>query len=407
MKWSQRSANLILSLLLASGLVAAILAAINHPADAGPVDGTIPSGRLYLPAIGRAERLRLEPVSEMNFVTAIAGDGDGLLLAGERGGRVWSIKTDGERALFLDLSGRIVANDLEQGLLDIAFHPNFARNHFIYLTYTGIQDGSTHFLLSRYEVDPGLDSVVSHSEAILFSIGQESEIHNGGGLTFGPRDGRLYVGIGDAWLPERAQSPNSVRGKVVRLDVNAVAASDKPSLYRWLDAATTVESDVWASGLRNPWRITFDPMTNDLFIADVGYTRWEEVSLAPGGQPGLNFGWPCREGPATLSLEGVCDGGPFEPPIHAYDHTGSRCAIIGGPIYRQPESGRLTFLFGDFCSREIFGLERTGSGWRADRLGVVPDYFLTTFGQVPSGALYAGTVAEPGPIFRLIMLPVE
>lgn len=382
------------------------LAALVLLVAAGPARAAGTSVALYLPVIGRVEAFRAEPMGGFDFATAVAPLPDGRLLVGERTGRVWRVAPGGGKEAFLDLTRRVVSDHLEQGLLEIAVDPRFADNGYFYVMYTGKFDGPNSILVSRFHVLPDTGLVEPLSELVLLSVAQTSQIHHGGGLAFAA-DGLLYVGIGDGTNGEAAQQPNTVRGKIVRLVVGQAPPAGEPPLMRWLDARRRVDAELFAQGLRNPWRITFDPATGDLFIADVGFRRWEEVNLAPAGSRGLNFGWPCREGPDTYNDDGPCAGDDFVGPIHTYDHQGGRCAIIGGGVVRL-DGPLITrrYVFGDYCSGEIMALEEAGGAWRAGVLGDLPDgNALTTLGRDALGHFYAATATEGGPLFRLTLPP--
>ncbi len=182
------------------------------------------------------------------------------------------------------------------GLLLVVAGPSRAND--TYAMFTGKLDRANEIVVARYHVAPGSSAADPLSQAVLLSVPQSSMVHHGGGLAFGP-DGLLYVGIGDAREWAIAQRPNSVRGKIVRLVAGQAPPADSPPLIPWLDAYRGVDADFFALGLRNSWRITFDPATGDLFIADVGELNWEEANFVPAGRRGLNFGWPCREGHDT------------------------------------------------------------------------------------------------------------
>lgn len=361
--------------------------------------------RLFLPLIVRPEGFRAESLANAEFATAIAGLPDGRLLVGERTGRIWMVWPDGRRTLFLDLRARVTSGHLEQGLLAITIDPRFADNGYVYVMYTGQFDGPNSILVSRFRAAG--DAADPASEVIALSVRQSSQVHHGGGLAFSPVDGLLYVGIGDGRVGAQAQRPDSVRGKVVRLAVAGLPPGDPPPLTAWLDARTRVGADLFAQGLRNPWRIAFDPATGDLFMADVGELTWEEINYAAAGQRILNFGWPCREGPDVLDTTGPCAGKPFIAPIHVYGHDGDRCAIIGGGVVRldAPTLAR-RYVFGDFCSGEIMALQPAGEGWAAAVLGELPGGLqLTGLGRDAAGRFYAATAAQPGPIWRLTLPP--
>lgn len=384
-------------------LVVALLFALSSVVLAAADTPPMP---LFLPIIGRREAFRADALGVFNFATAIAGLPDGSLLVGERTGQVWRVSPGGEKTAFLDLTRRVNSDHLELGLLEITVHPRFVENGYFYVMYTGKFDGPNSILVARFHILPDTGLVEPLSELILLSITQTSEIHHGGGLAFAA-DGRLYVGVGDGGDGSAAQRPSTVRGKIVRLVVDQAPPAGEPPLVAWLDAQRRVDADFFALGLRNPWRVAFDPATGDLFIADVGYRRWEEVNLAPAGRTGLNFGWPCREGPDTYFADGPCAGDNFVGPIHSYGHTGGRCAIIGGGVIRfdSPLIAR-RYVFSDYCSGEILALEETGGAWRAGVLGDLPGgYGLTTLGRDSLGRFHAATAVEGGSIFRLTLPP--
>jgi len=361
------------------------------------------AAQLFLPIITRPETFRIEQLGAFDTATAITTLPDGRLLVGERAGRVWSVSPTGQKTSFLNLTGRVVDDHPEQGLLEIIADPGFATNGYFYVMYTGKDEGPNHTLVSRFHAAPGGGSQ-SNTELILLSISQTSQVHHGGGLAFGPADGLLYAGIGDGRNGELAQRPDSVRGKIIRLAVaQAPATETAPPLHAWRDARKRVDADIFALGLRNPWRIAFDAPTGDLFITDVGEKAWEEINLSPAGAGGRNYGWPCREGPDVYSSDGPCAGSAFAGPIYVYGHDSGRCAIIGGPVRRTAGGPRL--VFGDFCSGEMLELRPAGAAWVAGDLALTPGYALTTFGAGGEGVVYAGLAGETAPLLRLVFGP--
>ncbi len=299
---------------------------------------------------------------------------------------------------FLDIRDRVVDQANEQGLLGLAFHPGYAQNGYFYVNYTG-QGGGT--LISRFEVsaedphraDPG-------SEFVLLSFNQPFRNHNGGALAFGP-DGYLYIGTGDGGSggdPQgNGQRLDTLLGKILRLDVDSAEPyaipPDNPL------AGGGGRAEIWAYGLRNPWRLSFDPLSGDLYLGDVGQNAWEEISYLPAGQPGgVNFGWNHREGAhpfATNLTEGLTD------PVAEYRNGGGECSVTGGEVVRNAELPEWegVYLYGDYCSGRIWGLIRDSAGaWRSEAL-FETGFRISSFGRGHDGRVYV--VDHGGGVYRL------
>lgn len=282
----------------------------------------------------------------------------------------------------LDLR-RQVSGGNEQGLLGLAFDPQYARNRFLYVNYTDV-DGDTRVV--RYRTK-GL-RVVPGSRRELLHVDQPYSNHNGGDLEFGP-DGYLYVGLGDGGSggdPQgNAQNPASLLGKMLRLDVRKPGS--KPQIV--------------GIGLRNPWRYSFDRLTGDLYIGDVGQGAVEEVDFTPARSPGLeNYGWNLYEGSQRFE-DGQPGPGNLVLPVYEYSHEQGGCTVVGGFVYRgrarPSERGR--YVFGDYCSGLVWSLQIRGGAASALRREsfVIPE--LTSFGEGAAGELYA--VSRNGTIYRL------
>ena len=289
---------------------------------------------------------------------------------------------------FLDLSSRITTRGNEQGLLGLVFHPAYSDNGYFFVNYTDTQ-GTT--VIARYQASPGSLIADPTSEAVLLRVPQPYPNHNGGGLAFGP-DGFLYIGLGDggsAWDPQgNAQNPNTLLGKMLRIDVN-----EPQDLYRVPQDNPFVNgggaAEIWGLGLRNPWRFSFDRATGDLWIGDVGQNLYEEVNFVPAGSlPGKNFGWDYREGFA------VYEGEPpqnlaLDEPIWVYDH-GQGCSVTGGVVYRGealPE-WQGVYLVADYCNGNIWALMQDELGvWRSEMV-FETGINVSSFGQDLSGEVY-------------------
>ena len=304
----------------------------------------------------------------------------GRLYVVEQPGRVRVVERG--RALskpFLDVRS-LVAYGGEQGLLGLAFSPGYARDRTLYVNYTARGDGSTRVV--RYRVAKG--SVVASSAQEILRVEQPYPNHNGGNLEFGP-DGKLWVGLGDggaAGDPEnRAQNPDTLLGKMFRLDVRQARPS--PELV--------------AIGLRNPWRYSFDRATGDLWVGDVGQGDVEEIDRLPRGTTGLvNFGWNVYEGTSRYSDQPLGSGTLLQP-ITQYTHDAG-CSVTGGFVYRGKAVPRLTgrYVFGDYCSGTIWSIPARGGPLRREPVRVPQ---LTSFGESLSGAtLYA--VSGAGTVYR-------
>ena len=338
-------------------------------------------------ATGRSTSLRLVPVvSGLHaplYVTAPGSEPNRLYVVEQAG--VIRVIAGGKllRRPFLDIRSR-VRSDGNLGLFSVAFHPHYASNHRFYIDYSG-RNGNVYVVELSARGGIGLPS--SARVILRFHTSAAPDSHDGGQLAFG-NDGRLNVGTGDGLDPAAPQDPESLLGKVLRIDVDDPAAAP----------------EVYAYGLRNPWRFSFDRATGDLYIGDVGDRRWEEIDRRPQGAVSpANFGWSAYEG-----LEHVRDTplGPDAPtpPIAFYRHRKGGCtAVVGGYVYRgralPGERGR--YFYGDLCSGQIWSVRVSGgkaTAWRREPI-VVPQ-LLASFGEDAAGELYAVSLAG-GTVYRI------
>ncbi len=317
-----------------------------------------------------------------------AGDGSGRIFVVEQGGRVWTVR-DGIRqpTPFLDLSDRVSCCG-ERGLLSIAFPPSFAVDGWFVADYT---DRSGDTVLARYRFTGDPERADPASEQVLLRIAQPFSNHNGGQLAFGP-DGYLYVGTGDGGSAgdpgNRAQNSGVLLGKLLRLDVSPehVPYANPPSNPFYGSASDRPE--IWVLGLRNPWRFSFDRSTGDLWIGDVGQGAWEEIDRQPAGSVGgENYGWNVLEGSHCYSAPS-CDGSAFVLPVAEYDH-GQGCSVTGGFVVRDPALPRFDgiYLYGDYCSGRLWGLQRAAGGWESSVLSET-GLTLSSFGEDERGTVY-------------------
>jgi len=362
-----------------------------------------------------------------------AGDASGRLFVVEQSGRIQIVKNGSVQNTFLDISKRVLSPDSggggEEGLLSMAFPPGFASGNEAFYVYYTNRDGDNQ--VSRFSLgsNPNQANPASEELIIVFEHPDHSN-HNGGQLVFGP-DGYLYIGTGDGGGggdPQgNAQNPGSLLGKLLRIDVEGDQAPVNGDFLAYLplvkqqDPGVPVRprytippdnpfvgeagyrEEIWALGLRNPWRFSFDSQTDDLYIGDVGQQKWEEVDFQPASSPGgENYGWNILEGEACYPGP-PCDDTGMTPPVEVYPHISGNCSVTGGFVYRGSEYPSLQgiYLYADFCSGKIWGLIRAGNDWANQELKDT-GYFISSFGEGPDGALYILDRAG-GKVYKVIV----
>ncbi|HVN53828.1 MAG TPA: PQQ-dependent sugar dehydrogenase [Anaerolineaceae bacterium] len=327
-----------------------------------------------------------------------AGDGSGRLYVVEQGGTIRIIQNGNlQSATFLDIH-TLVSCCGERGLLGLAFPPNYAaRGHFfVYYTRT---DGD--IVVARYNVSANRNLADASSEVVVLTIDHSTfDNHNGGQLSFGP-DGYLYLGVGDGGSggdpDNHGQSLNTLLGKILRIDVEkAGCVQNPPKAQNYCIPPTNPSngSAVWAYGLRNPWRFSFDRLTNDLYIGDVGQDREEEIDFQPASSGGgENYGWRILEGTLCYNPMSGCMPPPaYHAPVAVYDHgvnDANGCAVTGGYVYRGPNiflDMQGVYFYADYCLGKIFGLKNS-VGWQTQLLLNAP-FSISSFGEDESGYLY-------------------
>lgn len=352
--------------------------------------------------------VRVASASEPVFMAAPPGDS--RLWIVEKAGRIKLLSGGAVLATpYLDISSRI-ATDGERGLVGLAFHPAFSSNALFYLYYTNT---SGNIVIARYRASGGnpTSNTASSIEVVLKSMETTSSFHNGGCLQFGP-DGYLYCGIGDGGVDGNGQNPSTLFGKMIRLDVNN-PPTYVPSTNPFVGTAPLDE--IWSLGWRNPWRFSFDGLTGNMFIADVGTNLREEVDVEPPGTGGRNYGWRCMEGTVCTGLTGCrCNELRLTLPVHEYSHSTGSCAIIGGYVYRGCGVPSLqgTYFYADLCGNYIKSFRYSsaiGITEHRDRtaeLGQGTVQTIYSFGEDGFGELYyagsagvykivAGTTVNP------------
>jgi glucose/arabinose dehydrogenase len=335
---------------------------------------------------------------------ADSGDGSGRLFVVQQGGMIRLVKNGGlQAAPFLDIRSRVSCCG-ERGLLSVAFPPGYASKAHFYVYYT---DVNGNIVLARYGLTADADVADASSEQTVLTIDHPTySNHNGGQLVFGPNDGYLYMGTGDgggAGDPHgNGQNTDALLGKLLRLDVEAGTATYAVPPTNAFVGQAGFRPEIWAFGLRNPWRFSFDRDTADVFIADVGQGSYEEINFQPATDAGgRNYGWNIMEGFHCYNAA-TCNSTGLTLPVSEYDHSQGDCAVTGGFVYRGAQFARLRgiYFYGDYCSGRIRGLQLTPIGWES---AVLSDtgFQITGFGQDEAGEIYVADYTN-GAITHLV-----
>jgi len=327
-----------------------------------------------------------------------AQDGSGRFFIVEQIGRIRVLKNGQLLATpFLDIHSLVVSGG-ERGLLSVAFHPDFASNGVFVVNYTRASPNAADVgdtVIARYRVTPpGADVANPSTGQTLLTIDQPQPNHNGGLAMFGP-DGMLYIGMGDGGsagdlgaghAPQgNGQSLGTLLGKMLRIQVGRTGPYTVPGDNPSLGAGTRPE--IWAYGLRNPWRFSFDRATGDMYIGDVGQNVWEEIDVQPAGSAGgTNYGWPVWEG--AHPYRGGSLVGDTKP-VADYSHAGGNCSVTGGYVYRgtRVPSLRGFYFYGDYCSGRLWSLVQLGGQWHASLI-LDTDLLISSFAEDETGELY-------------------
>ncbi len=351
-----------------------------------------------------------------------AGDGSGRLFVVEQQGRISIVKNGvSNDTLFLDISDRVNCCE-ERGLFNIAFPPTFHGSQRFYLSYSDSNDDT---VISRFTTTDDPDVADPASEEILLIVDQPHHVHNGGRLAFGPRDGFLYIGMGDGGSDgppvHFSQDPKQLLGKILRIDVESGVEPYAIPPGNPFVANERFRDEVWALGLRNPWGFAFDQQTGELYLPDAGHNDREELNYEPPSSPGgRNYGWPTIEGTRCMRFPDLpvpCrEAKIFELPAAEYDHTRG-CSIVGGAVYRGSALPQLTgrFVFADFCRGDIWSIMREDHAeapaesqavrqpWLAELIvkGSVP---VSSIGEDEEGNLYVTGYAN-GAVYRIVQNP--
>lgn len=348
----------------------------------------------FISFVSIAQTLVLKPhITGLKEPVAVENAGDERLIIIEQEGRIKIADTTGQvlSANFLDITDRVLSRGNEQGLLGLAFHPNYKTNGLFFLNYTNLSGATT---IAQYKVSENENIAEKSSEKILLSMNQPYANHNGGDLKFGP-DGYLYIGTGDggsAGDPQQnAQNPKSLLGKMLRINVDGNGGYSIPNDNPFINDENYLP-EIWSLGLRNPWRYSFDRITGDLWIADVGQDKWEEVDFqsrtSTGGE---NYGWRCREGKNDFRSNDCNSNATLTDPVFEYANNNTfGCSITGGYVYRGTQNANLfgKYLVTDYCSGNIWFVSEENEMFASNLDGKYRPYNYVAFGEDVFGELY-------------------
>lgn len=392
----------------------AVSSATNEPTSAPPPTST----NTLQPTKGETEEVQPTPTAEslpedvQNFPDpdsyhwalvadglaqpvglSVAGDGSNRLFVIEKPGRIKIIQ-DGQvlEDPFLDIQDRVGDKGSEQGLLGLAFHPNYEDNGTFFVNYTD-DDGNT--VVSRFTVSDDENRADPSSESLVLTFSQPYRNHNGGHLVFGPQ-GYLWISTGDGGAAgdpqDNAQNLNNLLGKLLRIDIDQepyAIPEDNP-----------FGDEIWAYGLRNPWRFRFDPATGELYIADVGQDKWEEIDYLPAdASGGTNFGWDYREGSHPYEGTPPADA-VLTDPVAEYNQDSGDCSVSGGAVYRGSlPAWQGVYLYGDYCSGVVRGLIQSEDGSWLSEILFDTNYPIPAISQDEAGEVYLLDIR--GGVYRL------
>ncbi len=380
---------------------------VPSPAAApSPVAAPTPSPA---PAVATPEPIEVRPLAPVELEPAFPGlefdrmvlltypdDDSGRLFVVLQPGRIVVFENDPDvesARTFLDIRERVNDSGNEEGLLGLAFDPAFAENGHFYVNYTA--SGPRRTVVSRFSVSAGDPNLAdAGSELVFLEVAQPYRNHNGGHVAFGP-DGMLYVGLGDGGSggdPRgNGQDTSTLLGAILRIDVSALDETGRyavPPDNPFAGGDGTARGEIWAYGLRNPWRFSFDRETGDLWAADVGQNRYEEVDII---RPGRNYGWNVMEGSKCFRPTN-CDTRGLEMPVAEYGRDGG-CSVTGGYVYRGRRLPTLygAYLYADFCSGKVWALRHDGAQVTEQMLIADTGLSISSFGEDPSGEVYVLT----------------
>ena len=325
--------------------------------------------------------------------------GDGRLFIVEQAGRIRVVRNGSlQDQPFLDIRAKVKSGG-EQGLLSVAFHPQFAQNGFLFVNYTDV-NGDTR--VERYQATPNSDVANANSAKLILAVDQPYSNHNGGLVLFGP-DGMLYIGMGDGGSGgdphANAQNPTALLGKLLRINVAAGDPYAVPADNPYAGQAG-YRGEIWASGMRNPWRFAFDRAAQLLYVADVGQNRWEEIDIVPAHRKGVNYGWNVMEG-SHCYLATTCSATGLVQPALEYGHDAG-CSVTGGFVYRGAAMPDLrgTYFYADYCKGWVRSFKYVNGAVTEQRTWDFGDIGnVLSFGEDAAGELYI--LSSNGKAYRL------
>jgi glucose/arabinose dehydrogenase len=371
-----------------------LLLAFAAACSDGPSNGGPPAGETSI---------RLQRVAEglQSPVQLTAPANDARLFIVEQPGRIRIVQNGTLLPTpFLDVTSKVTAGG-ERGLLSVAFHPQYASNGTFFVNYTDTR-GDTRIERYRMSADPNRADPAT-AELVL-TVAQPYSNHNGGLVAFGP-DGKLYIGMGDGGgggdPDETGQDPLHLLGKMLRIDVDAGRPYTIPASNPYAGGANP-RPEIWASGLRNPWRFSWDRTANLLYVADVGQNRLEEINVVPAGQAGVNYGWDVMEGSDCFEPSTGCDRTGKVVPATEYTHT-EGCSVTGGFVYRGEDIPALRghYFYSDFCQgwirsfRYADGAATDARSWEVENVGNI-----SSFGEDARGELYV--TSHDGGVYKIV-----
>jgi glucose/arabinose dehydrogenase len=323
---------------------------------------------------------------------------DNRLFIVEQSGRIRIVESSGvvKAQPFLDISVYVTGGN-EQGLLGLAFHPDYASNGFFYVNYTG-KDNYTH--ISRFNVSSANPDIADPvSEFPILSFEQPYSNHNGGDIKFGP-DGYLYIAAGDGGSSgdpqNNAQDTTKMLGKILRINVDNGSPYAIPETNPFAGNKQGLD-EIWAFGLRNPWRFSFDRITGDLWISDVGQASYEEINFQQASSAGgENYGWRCYEGTHAYDNSMCIASENYSYPVYEYSHNAGGCSVIGGFVYRGSKYPAMDgyYFFTDYCTDEIWSLSDSAGAWVVNYHDQYGGNNFSTFGEDKNGELYVAGVSS-------------
>ena len=394
---------LLVALVVAIGLV--LVLDKNDPPVTEPTTSTSTNNqRSSLETIGL--RYVATGFSEPADIVSTGRSGDKRLFIVEKVGKVRLLDQSAETIAakpLLNISDRVI-NQSEMGLLGLVFDPDLNQNPYIYVNYVHPTSAGRETVIARYKLNADQTQADPASEKIILRVSQPYSNHKAGDLAFGP-DGYLYVPLGDGGSggdpANRAQNPQSLLGKILRLDVHTDKAYIVPRDNPFIDNKDYYP-EIWSLGWRNPWRISFDGQTGDLWVGDVGQNKAEEIDHEPKATGGRNYGWRCYEGTAQFKADGCKDKSSYTFPVAQYEHTNPNCdSITGGFVYRGQDFPDLSgyYFYADYCRGDIYVLNSAEATFTA-RMIKDTGLSISTFGEDNRGEVFLADMIT-GTIYQL------